>query len=521
MRPVHGVGPPKTTSDLRDWDAAYLHAAGARSVHPPLVQHQPVLKQRPRSIPQQVRKPVAHSPPASDANSIVSRQDARPPAHSAQTAAPTLAARLESAGKREFRRGLVVVGLALGLAGSWAAFVPLSGAVVASGNVVTASDAKKIQHLTGGVVREILVHDGARVDAGDVLVRLDPTNARGALAIAAKQLMETRALIQRLTSERDGKSLSQTGLPLLEGVSQADTNAAIVDQLTLSEARNLGRKQMIAIELTHIKELQHTAEAAQAQLAAKQDERDMAATELASIEDLYRQKLTTLSRLMGLRREKAELDGAIGSLQATILEAQSKIAEAKLELAKGLEDVKVKVLTDLREAQAKENELVERQKMAREQLQEIAIRAPQSGTVHDMSVHTIGGVVGPGEVLMMLAPDRDDLQIEAQLQPKDIAQVTPGQPAMLRFAAFDRNATPELLGSVTYVSPDITHDPRTNAATYTTRITIGPDEVRRLGNFHLLAGMPAEVYLITQSRTALSYLFKPLLDQLHRTFRGR
>jgi HlyD family secretion protein len=179
------------------------------------------------------------------------------------------------------------------------------------------------------------------------------------------------------------------------------------------------------------------------------------------------------------------------------------------------------VLTDLREAEGKENELVEQQRMAHEQLSEIDLRAPQSGTVHDLSAHTVGGVVGPAEVMMLIVPDGDELLVEAQLQPKDIAQVAVGQTAMVRFAAFDRNATPELHGTVSYVSPDTTRDPRTNSPSYTTRVVLTPEEAKRLGDFHLMSGMPAELYLVTQSRTALSYLMKPFLDQLHRMFRGR
>ena len=432
-----------------------------------------------------------------------------------------LATRLDESGKVEFRRGLYVVLVAVGLAGTWAGFVPLSGAVMASGSVVTASNVKKIQHPAGGVVREILVRDGSKVNSGDVLLKLDPTNVRANLQIAAKRLLETRALIRRLTAERDGAADAALLLAPIEGISEAEATAVLAAQRSLFEARDKARGQQTALQRIQLDELQHSIESSRSQLASRQDERGMVATELTGIEALFRDKLVTVSRVMALRRDQARLDGDAGALQASIAETQSKIAETKLQLARQREDFQMQVLADLREAEGKESELVEQHAMALEQLREIDIRAPQAGTIHDLSVHTLGGVVGPGEALMLIAPDSDDLQVEAQLQPKDIDQVTPGQTAMLRFAAFDRNSTPELRGTVSYVSPDTTRDPRSNAALYTTRISIPAEEVRRLGDLHLIAGMPAEIYLVTESRTALTYLTKPLFDQVHRMFRGR
>lgn len=513
-------------TDCRNWDATFMRGAAGRngSIAKARPQPLPVRHQEREVVPAPARvrlpEPAAALPPVAVARSLVP-PPMRAPAPKPATLEPTLASLLERSGKHEFRRGIYVVGLALGLAGTWAGFVPLSGAVVASGSVITASSVKKIQHPVGGVVRAILVHDGSEVSAGEVLISLDPTNARANLEIAAKRLLETRALIQRLTAERDGAAEARLELVAIPGISKAQSDAVLEAQRSLFAARGGARKQQVAMLRTQAEELQHGVESAQSQLASKHEEHEMVATELTGIEALYQQKLVTLTRLMALRRDKARLDGDVGALQASISESKSKISEVKFQIAKLTDENQMQVLADLREAQGKESELVEQHTMALEQLRQIDIRAPQAGVVHDLSAHTLGGVVSPAEVLMLIAPDDDDLQVETQLQPKDIDQVAVGQPAMLRFAAFDRNTTPELRGSISYLSPDTTRDPRTNAVSYTARISIDAGEARRLGDLHLMSGMPAEIYLITQSRTALTYLLKPLADQLHRMFRGR
>jgi len=505
MRATEQIQQVEAPGDRETWDATYLRWAGQAPASLSVPRNQ--LAQQIRQSKRTIGLAAASAPALLEARLA-------PPL-------PEFAKHLEHSGNSEFRRGLYVVLIGLGLAGAWAGFVPLSGAIVASGTVVSASDAKKVQHPTGGVVREILVHDGSEVAAGDVLLRLDPTNARGTMQIAAKRLLEARALIQRLKAERDGLVKPAPAISTVEWTNQPDEEAVRSSQQSLLEAHAKARKQAIAMQKMQVDELKHAIASAQSQLVSKQQEREMVGEELAGVEALFRDKLTTVSRVMALRRNAAELDGAIGSLQASIAETQAKIAEAKLQLDHQLDDVQMKVLTDLREAEDKESDLVEQQRMAGEQLSEIDIRAPQSGIVHDLSVHTVGGVVTPAEVLMLIAPDGDELLVETQVQPKDIDQVTAGQPAMLRFVAFDRNTTPQLQGTVAYVSPDTTRDPRTNAPTYTTRVAISADEISKLGKLRLMAGMPAEVYLTTRSRTALTYLFKPLIDQFARTFRGR
>jgi HlyD family secretion protein len=208
-------------------------------------------------------------------------------------------------------------------------------------------------------------------------------------------------------------------------------------------------------------------------------------------------------------------------LTSSIAETKAKVGQAQLQIVKVDQDFRTEVLKDLREAQDKEAELTEKNVAAQDQLQRIDIRAPTAGTVNQLSVHTIGGVVRPGDVILEIVPDSDELQIEARLPTNEIDQVRRAQTAFLRFSAFNQRTTPQVEGAVSYVSADMSRDAQTNTSYYTVRVTLPGDERRRLGAVTLVAGMPVEVFLQTGSRTMLSYLLKPISDQFHRMFNER
>jgi len=222
-----------------------------------------------------------------------------------------------------------------------------------------------------------------------------------------------------------------------------------------------------------------------------------------------------------LQREAARLDGERGQLISTIAETHSKISESELQLVKLDQDFRAEVMKDLREAQDKEAELIERVVAAKDQVSHIDLRAPATGVVHQLSVHTIGGVVTPAEVLMVIVPEADELQIDARLPANEIDQVHKDQNTLVRFSAFNQRTTPEFSGTVSHVSADITRDPQSNVKYYTVRVSLPGREFARLGERRLISGMPAEVFIQTGSRTMMSYLFKPISDQLHRMFRER
>ena len=432
-----------------------------------------------------------------------------------------LGARMDRALTVELRAGLRVLLFAVVILGGWATFVPLSGAIVAPGVVVVESKVKKVQHPSGGIVSQINVKDGSHVAAGDLLVRLDETQARANNQLLAKQLDQVQMRIARLIAERDGAR--DLTLPRsLEGRDGEDD----IGELLISErgqltARAVTRDSQKELLRSHGQQLREQIVGLEAQVKSKAEQMELIARELSGVEDLYNKGLSTITRLAGLQREASRLDGERGQITSAIAEAKSKISETEIQLLRIDQDFRADVTKELREAQDKEAELTERSTAANDLLKRIDVRAPTAGVVHELAVHTIGGVLAPGEMIMEIVPDSDELVIEARLPPQDIDQVRSGQSTHVRLSAFNQRTTPQLAGLVSYVSADLSHDRGTNASYYTVLVTLPASERRRVGDQKLVAGMPAEVFLQTTSRTMLSYLFKPITDQLARMFNER
>jgi HlyD family secretion protein len=432
-----------------------------------------------------------------------------------------MATRLARAYEHELRTGLRVLIVGFGIVGVWAAAVPLSGAVVVAGSLVTESSVKKIQHPTGGVVAQILARDGMHVHAGDLVVRLDETVAQANLQVLTKQLDAVRMRIARLAAERDEAAEPNLPREMAARADDKDIQQLFLSEQALFKARATSRYGQKDLLRSRIAQLEEQITGLNAQIKSQTAQRDLITSELTGIESLYEKKLVPLTRLTSLQREAARLDGSQGQLISSIAETHSKISEAQLQMVRVDQDLRSEVMKDLRDAQDKEAELAERSIAAQDQLNRIEIRAPKSGVVHQLSVHTVGGVITPAEVLMVIVPDADDLLIEAHLPPKEVDQVQTGQKAIIRLSAFNQRTTPQLNGAVSFVSADASEDKKTNASYYTVRVTLPEEELKRLGGLQLISGMPAEVFLETGSRTMLSYMFKPITDQLERMFRER
>ena len=428
---------------------------------------------------------------------------------------------LEQALAHEQRRSSRILAVAAVAIFGWAAWVPLSGAVVVSGSLVMQSSVKKVQHPQGGIVTAILVRDGSKVAAGDELVRLDQTSARANLQVVARQLDEVRIRIARLKAERDKLQAPRWPSELAAEVDPAEQEELLASERGLFVARASARRGQQELAETRVDQLEKQIAALESQLKSNGKQSDITGGELRGVEELLRQKLVTLPRATALQREAAHLDGVEGQLIAQIAETRAKVSETRLQALQSEETFRSDVMRDLREAEAKEGELLERHLAARDQMARTVIRAPVAGTIHELALHTVGGVVTPAEVLMLLVPDGDTLAIEARLSADKVDQVHVGQAAQVRMSAFNQRTTPELAGIVELVSADIVRDAQSGATYYSVRIALPVDEVRRLGSLRLIPGMPAEVFLETESRTMLSYLFKPLTDQLSRMFRER
>ena len=430
----------------------------------------------------------------------------------------SLKSRAGRAFEHELRTGLRILILATLLAGGWLVFMPLAGAVAVPGNLVVRSNVKAIQHPTGGVVAEIKVHNGMRVAAGDLLVRLDATQTQANLQMISKQLDERRARIARLVAERDGLDRPRIPSELKARSTEDAVRSLLASEDSLFKARLNARTSQRDLLQGRVAQLTEEISGLEAQVASKAKQLELIGGEMTGVQDLYDKRLVPLTRLTTLQRETARIEGERGQLTSAIAETKSKIGEAQLQIVRLDQDFRTDVVKELGETQGKEAELVERSVAARDQLDRIELRAPTSGVINQLSIHTIGGVIRAGDTIMEIVPDTDDLQIEARLQPNDIDQVRTGQKAFVRFSAFNQRLTPQLIGAVSYVSADTSHDQQTNASYFTVRITLSEDELRRLGGLQLVPGMPAEVFMQTGSRTMMSYLLKPITDQLHRAF---
>jgi HlyD family secretion protein len=423
--------------------------------------------------------------------------------------------------RRHLRGGIAVVALLAGGIGGLAATTELSGAVIAPGSLVVDSNVKKVQHPTGGVVGELRARDGDKVKAGDIVVRLDETITQANLAIVVKSLNELQSRLARLEAERDNVDTVVFPAELLARAGDPELARSMTGERNLFEFRKSARAGQKAQLRERIAQLKEEIQGLTGQVAAKKRETELIGQELEGVRDLWRKNLVQIQRVTALERDAARLEGERGQLIASTAQAKGKISEIELQILQIDQDLRSEVAKDLREVQGKIAELVERKVAAEDQLKRIDIRAPQNGMVHQSTVHTVGGVITPGEAIMLIVPEADALTVEAKLAPQDIDQVRVGQTAALRFSAFSQRTTPELDGVVSRVSADLTTDQRTGAAYYVVRITLSESELARLEGLRLVPGMPVEAFIRTGERTVLSQVMKPFTDQITRSFRSR
>ncbi|ALK08672.1 HlyD family type I secretion periplasmic adaptor subunit [Blastochloris viridis] len=421
--------------------------------------------------------------------------------------------------RRHLGAGAVVSVVLVGGAGGWAAATNLAGAVVATGHFIVESRVKKIQHPTGGVVGQIRVREGQRVTAGEVVMCLDATQTRANLAIVTKRLDEFAARRARLEAERDDVEMIAFAPDLQARADDPEVARLIAGERRLFELRREARLGQKAQLRERILQSETEIQGLIAQEEAKARSTVLIGLELKGVRKLWEKGLVSVQRLMALEREAVNLDGERGRLSAAQAQSSGKIAETRIQLLQIDQDFRSEVASSLRDIEAQTAEYVERKVTAEDQLKRTDIVAPQTGVVHELAVHTIGGVISSTDTVMLIVPDSDRLALEARLTPQDIDQVRLGQPAVLRMSAFNQRTTPELNGTVSHVAADLTEDPRTGISFYLIRIMVPAGELARLGTLTLAPGMPAEVFVQTGDRPAISYLLKPLTDQIARAFR--
>jgi HlyD family secretion protein len=435
--------------------------------------------------------------------------------------------RRDSPAQRSIHRHLVAGGamvLAVGVCiGGWAATTKIAGAVIAEGSLVVDSNIKKVQHPSGGVVAELDVREGDRVKEGQLLLRLDKTQSLAELMLLSKSLDELLARQARLEAERDSASdlIVPASLRFRSDDGSNDAARAIAGERNFFHLRSQALTSKKSQLQQQIVQLQEEIKGLEGQTKSKRDELDLIDRELSGVNDLLRKNLVPVSRATALERDKARLDGENSELLGSIAQRRGKISETELAIYQLDQDQQSEVAKDLSEVRTKIIETEEKRTAAEDQFKRTDIRAPQDGVVQHLGIHTIGGVVAQGETIMEIVPDNDALKVEVKVAPHDIDKVWRGQKVMLRFTSFNSRETPQIEGDVSLVSEDPTTEQRTGASYYMVQIAPGPNELSRLGDVKLVPGMPVEAFVETGDRTVLSYLTKPLRDQIMRGFREK
>jgi len=401
---------------------------------------------------------------------------------------------------------------------AWAHFTPINGAVIASGRVVVQGKPKSVQHLDGGIIREILVKDGDRVKAGDVLMRLDDTLLHANLQIYRTRLANAAALRDRLEAEQSGLDSIQfdDDIAALDG---GDLTATRRGQTAIFNSRrdvHLGRREQLDEK---IRQYKNQISGIDALVAAKQEQLASLESELEGMVQLSEKGHIRRSQVLAMQRDRSDLIGQLGEHAAELARIANSIRDTELEILLAERQVREEAVTELRETNTSIEEMIQQILSTEKQLERVEIRSPVDGIIHEMQFVTVGGVVAPGATILNVIPSGEGVVFETRVDPSMIDQVYVDQSARIRLSAFNQRTTPELTGSVLNISADSVQDETTGTTFYRVLIAAPPEQIERLGGLEIVPGMPVEAFLQTDERTVLSYLVKPLAEQVLRAFR--
>jgi HlyD family type I secretion membrane fusion protein len=415
---------------------------------------------------------------------------------------------------------LVILVFVVGFLG-WAALAPLDSAIMAPGVIVVESHRKTIQHLEGGIVRDVLVSDGQTVTAGQLLLRMDDTQARSSLELLLGESDALSAQEARLMAERDGSAAIAFPPDLLTRASDPKVAEALHGEQSAFDTR----RETLAKQIDILGKRNQENARIIAGLKSEQDgvERQMVLIdkETASVQGLYDKGLSTLPRLLALQRQAADLSGQRGQLIEKIAQTDLGSGENQLQIMNLKNQQLSDVVKDLRDVQTKRFDLLDRIHAARDVLARLTIRAPVSGKVVSLAVHTNGAVVKPGDTIMEIVPQKDALDVEAHVRPEDADNVHVGMRARVNFSAYQQRRLPIIDGVVNTVSADRLVDPRTGQAYFTVNLTVDRTPLKDYPNVQLIPGLPVEVALDTGSRTALDYFVEPITDVFRKGMREK
>ena len=415
--------------------------------------------------------------------------------------------------------GLTILLIFLVGATAWASSAKLASAIIAVGQLKVDSNRKQIQHLDGGIVNEIIVSDGQRVKKGDTLVILDPVQAKSSLGIVAGALFTAELKRSRLQAERD--NTDQPDFTRFLHREHEDKNSLIDAQQSLFSIRRSVQVSQQEILHQQIENLKSQISGFESQQASTQTQIEISKDELVNLKNLKARGLVGNERLLELERNLAQLEGRAGELVSSIASAKASIDEKRLELIRVKRSFHEQVLAELQDVESEIIDLQERANAATHHLQQMIVKAPVDGLIVGLNMHTEGGVVVPGQLLMEIVPDNDALIVEGQVLPTDVDDLLVGQSARVKLSGLQQRTTPELTGKLQYVSADSMLDERSGMTYFIIRVSIAAEELAKLPSDGLIPGMPAEVFVQTGERTALEYLLQPLSDTIDRAWREK
>lgn len=405
------------------------------------------------------------------------------------------------------RLGFGIIFVVFGIFGTWAAFAPLDSAANAPGVVTVQTYRKTVQHLEGGIVKELLVHDGDTVKKGDPLIVLDDSQVGAEYEMNRSQLVAAKATEARLRAERDGKTSIDFG-EALEPNTQRGQEAQLSETQVFNARRN-SRLGEIAVLQERIGQLNEQIKGLGAMIGTKNSLGKSYTGEIGELSDLLSQGFVDKQRLLEQERKLDMLKSEIADHQSTITKTRLQINETQLQIVQLTKDFNSDVARQLAETQTKVYDLQERTTANKDRLGRIVIRAPDDGMVIGMTVHTVGGIVRPATPLLDIVPSISDLIVEVHVLPVDIDRIGVGKTAKIRFSAFNSATTPEIEGVVTQVSADRLTDERTGAPYYLARLRVTEAGEKKLGDRKLVPGMPADALINTGERTMLQYILQP------------
>jgi epimerase transport system membrane fusion protein len=426
----------------------------------------------------------------------------------------------------ESTRGATIAGVAvlaaffLGL-GGWAATAPLNGAAIAPAVIKVEGNRKTIQHLDGGIVKELLVKEGARVEAGQTLIVLDETQPRAARDVLAQQSDVLRGEEARLLAERDGDEAIAFPDDLLARRGAPEVRKVLDTEVRQFDIRRTALDGQISVLSQRIDELQEQISGAEAQQKAVAESIVLIAAELKDQNFLLDKGLTQRPRVLELERTAAGLRGQQGDIAGGIARARQAIGEMRLQIIQARNDRMTEVAKDLREIQSKLADLAPRLQAAEDVLDRTHMRSPYSGYVVDLSVFSVGAVIQRGDKVMDIVPTKNELVAEANVQVDDINDVHLGMKAEMHFTAYKQRVLPIIHGTVLEVSADRLTDKRTGAPYYTALVAADPKELAQSREVALTPGMAVTVMIPTRERTALDYLLGPVVASFDQAFRQK